>query len=200
LVGLGQSNRARILIHCFIISSPTHSSLGLNQTNTIRAPDRLITQPPTPTHHPTPSHTDAGELPFSAAHNTSDTFWQYLQKDPCRRASFDAMLAQLTAHAAPVLAEAIDEAVAAANAHLAAHARSSLSHRHGQVKQDAAPSLLSAPWPPMLVRPGKYVCDVGGGGGGVAGPSPLLAAVLARHPGTKGEGDEGREGKERGRK
>lgn len=37
-----------------------------------------------------------------------------------------------------------------------------------------------------LARQGKYVCDVGGGGGGGVGVSPLLSAVLARHPGARG--------------
>lgn len=61
----------------------------------------------------------------------------------------------------------MDEAVAAADAH---------HHPHG-AKAGARP---------VLARPGKHVCDVGGGGGGDVGVSPLLAACLARHPGAKG--------------
>jgi hypothetical protein len=72
------------------------------------------------------------------------------------------MLAQLTQHAAPILAESLDEAVAAVT------------------------STATTTWPPALARPGRYICDVGGGGGGGKGLSPLLTAVLARHPGAKG--------------
>lgn len=127
----------------------------------------LIPSPTHPRNYPSPKH--AGQLPFSAAHNTNATLWEYLQLHPCRRALFDATLARVTEAAAPMLAEAVDEAVAAADAHQAAKLSSS-----------------SLPTTTALARPGKYVCDVGGGGGGGVGMSPLLSAVLARHPGARG--------------
>lgn len=140
---------------------------GTEQTHTATCPRSDLLNPCTSL---VPS--SQGELPFSAARQTNDSFWAHLQKDLCRRTLFDAALATMTQHAAPALAEALDEAIAAAEAH------------HAVTTGDTAAPVTV--WPPSLVRPGKCVCDIGGGGGSGKGASPLLAAVLARHPGTKG--------------
>ena len=142
----------------------TGGSVAHAMTRLIRSP-----HPSCPLTHLPTSQPIKGQLPFSAAHNTNATLWEYLQLHPCRRALFDATLTRVTEAAAPTLAEAVDEAVAAAETH-----------------QAAKPSSSSLPTTTALARPGKYVCDVGGGGGGGVGVSPLLSAVLARHPGARG--------------
>lgn len=103
----------------------------------------------------------SGRPPFEATYKQE--FWAYLEQDARRRVLFDRYLSGTTSRLATSLAEAVDEAF-------------------GALQQTTPGQDTKATSGPVVVRPGKCICDVGGGGP----RSPLLLTLLSHYPAAKG--------------